>query len=74
MMAPKRFKISVGTLHKKTVSYTVCTILNEAKAIALAAEEHLRRSPSDPLYQIVSVEPVAGDGPQSHDIVDRMEW
>jgi hypothetical protein len=73
-MTPKRFKISVGTLHKKSASYTVCTILNEAKAVALAAQTHLRQSPDDPLYEIASVELLVGDGPQSNDIVDRMEW
>jgi len=60
MNLPKRFKVTVGTLHRKNVSYTVCTLLDERKAVALAAQIHLTRVPNDQLYEILSVEPLNG--------------
>ena len=74
MSAPRRFNITVGTLHKKTVSYTVCTLLDDRKAIALAAQAHLSLMPDDRLYEVRSVEPLPGSAPEAQDIVDRGEW
>jgi hypothetical protein len=74
MNAPTRFKVTVGTLHRKSVGYTICTLLDERKAVALAAQVHLTRMPDDQLYEIISVEPLAGNAPEAQDIVDRGEW
>jgi hypothetical protein len=74
MITARRFKIIVGTLHGKTVSYTVCTLLDERKAVAIAAQFHLARSPDDQLYEIAGVESLTGDKPEREDITDRVEW
>jgi hypothetical protein len=74
MNAPKRFKVTVGTLHQKTLSYTVCTFLDERKAVALVAQVHLTKIPGDQLYEILGVDPLPGTEPDARDIVDRVEW
>ena len=71
---PKRFQITVVTMHRKTVSYSICTWLDERKAIALAAQVHLQRSPDDQLYDVVSVLRISGNEPEESDIIDRIEW
>jgi hypothetical protein len=71
---PKRFKITIGTLHRKTLGYTICTLLDERKAIALAAQFHLQKSPDDRLYEVLNVESLHGCEADPDDIVDRIEW
>jgi hypothetical protein len=74
MSTPKRFKVTVSTVHRKTHGYTVCTLLDERKALALAAQVHLQRMPEDRLYEVLSVEPLDGCEANPEDIVDRLEW
>lgn len=73
MNAPQRFKVIVGTIHQKKVTYSICTWLGERKAIAIAAQAHLHRMPEDRLYT-VDVELLKGNEADPSDIIDRTEW
>ena len=74
MSASKRFRVTVSTHQRKTLDYTACTWLDDRKAIALVSQTHALRSPDDPIYEIVRVEPLGESQPDADDITDRMEW
>ena len=77
---PVRFEVTFCSVQGENHSYTICTWLNQEKAIAMAAERHqyLHR----PQIYSVSVSFLgpaaqAESGvvrPVATDLIDRMEW
>jgi hypothetical protein len=58
----------------KRFDYTICTCLDERKAIVMAAWHHITKFPDSRIYQVESVEQLAGTEAEKTDIVDRMEY
>jgi hypothetical protein len=58
----------------KRFCYTICTCLDERKAIVMAAWHHITQCPDSRIYQIDSVEQLVGTEAEKTDIVDRMEY
>jgi len=75
-LAPKRFPVTFANISGTLSSYDVCTCLNRDKALAMAAAYHERKKPAvrDQIYTVVEVVQLAGEEPQSSDLVDRAEW
>ena len=74
---PERFAVTFRlfpSTHNRGRKYTVCTILGEKKALALAALVHGREHPKEPIYDVVEVRSLGPVGPEDADLVDRMEW
>jgi hypothetical protein len=55
-------------------AFTVCTCLDERKAIVMAACAFKEDHPEERVYQVVSVERLEGGKALSTDIVDRLEY
>lgn len=55
-------------------SYTVCTCLDERKAIVMAACVFKQDHPNERIYQVVSVEKLEGETALNTDINDRLEY
>ena len=58
----------------KRFGYTVCTCLDERKAIVMATWQHITKCPDSRIHHVVSVEQLAGTEAEQTDIVDRMEY
>ena len=68
-----RFKVTFDLLHSDVpVTYVVCSLKGEGKAIVLATRKH-EATKGDNIMS-VSVESLAGKKPEGSDLVDRMEW
>ena len=58
----------------KSFEYTVCTCLDERKAIVMATQVHMTQKPDDRIHQVSKFERLTGDEAQPTDIVDRGEY
>ena len=58
----------------KRFDYTVCTCLDERKAIVMATWDHITKHPDTRIHHVVSAEQLAGTEAERTDIVDRMEY
>ncbi len=58
----------------KNFDYTLCTCLDERKAIVMATRIHMTQNPQDHIYQVVGLEKLAGDLAHPTDVVDRWEY
>ena len=62
-----------GTEYKR-YDYTICTCLDERKAIVIAVVAHTQQHPESRIYQVSDVERLPGDLAEMTDIDDRMEY
>jgi hypothetical protein len=58
----------------KSHIYTVCTCLDERKAIVLVTTAFLHHHPKERISKVLSVERLEGDEALPTDIVDRWEY
>jgi hypothetical protein len=58
----------------KIYAYTVCTCLDERKAIVMVTCAFNRDYPTAAIYQVLSVEKLEGDEALGRDISDRLEY
>lgn len=77
---PTRYKITFESLTfekdsgYRSFDYTICTCLDERKAIVMATQVHLTKRPDDRIHQVSKFERLAGDEAHPTDIVDRWEY
>jgi hypothetical protein len=75
-----RYKITIQSLTYekdsgyKSFDYTVCTCLDERKAIVMATPVHMTQSSQDYIYQVAGIEKLDGEEAKPTDIVDRWEY
>ena len=74
MKLPARYGVTFGGLGDKRYVYSVCTWLDERKAIVMATLAHVRKHPEELICRVSSVEKLIGTEPEETDIVDRIEW
>lgn len=55
-------------------AFTVCTCLDERKAIVMATYGFKQDHPEARIYQVVRIEKLEGENAQSTAIVDRLEY
>ena len=68
-----RFEVNIELLYPdESVSYVVCSLRGEGKAIVLATKKHEASGKGHIIS--VSVEYLEGNKPEGKDLVDRMEW
>lgn len=68
-----RYKVTFKLLYQDNeVSYEVCSLNGEMKAIVIACQMHSVSGSGHILS--VSVDNLGGDQPENTDLIDRMEW
>jgi hypothetical protein len=63
----------VGTGYRR-YSYTVCTCLDERKAIVLVTSAFKEYNPNERILRVISVKVLEGDTALPKDIIDRLEY
>jgi hypothetical protein len=77
---PSRYKITLQSdsytvgLGYKQYDYTVCTCLDERKAIVMATLVFKQDHPEERIYQVLQLEKLEGDEALPTDISDRLEY
>ena len=68
-----RFKVTFELLYpEEPVSYVVCSLNGEGKAIVVATQKH--KASGKGYILSLSVKALSGDKPEGGDLEDRMEW
>ena len=73
MSDPRRFKVTITTVHGRNLDYTVFTPVDARRAVALTAQVHQERVPEDPLREFIRLESLPGAAADAGDIIDTSE-
>jgi len=73
-MKPTRYRVTFKDIKGKLFGYSVCTWLDEKKALVLATSAHLATGKKQRIYEVLRIERIGEGQPEGNDILDRMEW
>jgi len=71
---PTRYRVTFKDIDGKFFGYSVCTWLDESKAVVLATTQHLANGEKQKIYEVARVERIGDGEPHTGDVLDRMEW